>query len=404
MRVMARPQDDSAEGDASRATMVELKAVDGAYPLLGRIELSPPADLQALLRPVNGIGGAVAEDALIARLGLRPGERIRVGDALFELRAAIVREPDRTASVAAFGPRLIISLDALPATGLVQPGSLLRHATRVLLPPGEQAAAWMARARAAFPGAGWRIRDPAEAAPGVDRFIDRLAMFLGFAGMTALLIGGLGVANAVHTYLDGKTATIATLKCVGAPGGVVMTTYLLQILVLAGIGIVLGLLVGGLLPLALFGLIEKLLPIRIAFGVYPAPLATAALLGPRHRTHVLALAARPRAPSAGRQPLPPGRRRHQRPAGPGNYGGDGGGGRGACRADHRHRRQSPVRRHLRGRRRRRSRRSPRNRHRPRRRRAEGAARTGRRHPPGHGCAAAPGSTDRNASSPRSAPA
>ena len=138
----------------SRATMVELKAVDGAYPLLGRIELSPPADLQALLRPVDGIGGAVAEDALIARLGLRPGERIRVGDALFELRAAIVREPDRIASVAAFGPRLIISLDALPATGLVQPGSLLRHATRVLLPPGE--------ARRPH---GWRARGPRFRAP-----------------------------------------------------------------------------------------------------------------------------------------------------------------------------------------------------------------------------------------------
>jgi putative ABC transport system permease protein len=284
MRVMARPGrddpgGDSPEGDASRATMVELKAVDGAYPLLGRVELSPPADLQGLLAPVDGIRGAVAEQVLADRLGLRPGERIHIGDATFELRAVIVREPDRIASVAAFGPRLIIALDALPATGLVQPGSLLRHATRVLLPPGERPAAWIDRARAAFPEAGWQLRDPAAAAPGVDRFVERLAMFLGFAGLTALLIGGLGVANAVRTYLDGKTETIATCKCVGASGGLVVATYLLQVLVLAGVGIGLGLLAGGLLPLAVFGLIEDLLPVRISFGIYPGALAVAALLG-----------------------------------------------------------------------------------------------------------------------------
>ncbi|MFO1153795.1 MAG: FtsX-like permease family protein [Rhodospirillales bacterium] len=287
MRVMARPQDDGAsvpstgepDDGFSRASMTELKAVDGAYPLLGHVELSSPDSLQGLLAPVDGIPGAVAEAALADRLGLRPGDRLRVGDATFELRALLVREPDRIASVAAFGPRLIISKDALAATGLVQPGSLLRHATRVLLPPGEQPAAWMARAREAFPEAGWQLRDPAEAAPGIDRFVDRLAMFLGFAGLTALLIGGLGVANAVRSYLDGRTGTIAILKCVGAPGGLVVAMYLLQILVLGLVGIALGLIAGGLLPLAVFGLIENMLPVRISFGVFPGALAVAAALG-----------------------------------------------------------------------------------------------------------------------------
>ncbi|MFO1127501.1 MAG: FtsX-like permease family protein [Rhodospirillales bacterium] len=298
MRVMARPTEDAAgdtPGDAaSRATMAELKAVDGAYPLLGHVELSSPGgsspgkpspekrspgDLQQLLAPIDGIPGALAEAALADRLGVHPGERITVGDATFELRALILREPDRIASVAAFGPRLMVSLDALASTGLVQPGSLVRHATRVLLPPGEPSADWMAAARAAFPENGWQIRDPAEAAPGIDRFVQRLGMFLGFAGLTALLIGGLGVANAVRSYLDGKTGTIATLKCMGASARLVVATYLLQILVLAAFGTGIGLAVGSLLPLAVFGLIENLLPVRISFGIFPGALAVAALLG-----------------------------------------------------------------------------------------------------------------------------
>ena len=85
----------------------------------------------------------------------------------------------------------MIAGEALPSTGLVQPGSLLRHSTRVLLAEREDPKAWAAAAHAAFPEAGWQIRDAADAAPGVERFVERLAMFLSFAGLTALLIGGL---------------------------------------------------------------------------------------------------------------------------------------------------------------------------------------------------------------------
>ena len=199
MRAMVRP-----EAGGERLAMVELKAVDAAYPLLGRIELAAPEELHALLADRDGVWGAVAEPALIAKLGLAPGDRIRLGDARFELRGTIEREPDRIASVAAFGPRLMIAGEALPSTGLVQPGSLLRHSTRVLLAEGDDPKVWAAAARAAFPEAGWQIRDAADAAPGVERFVERLAMFLSFAGLTALLIGGLGVAGAVRNYLDGK--------------------------------------------------------------------------------------------------------------------------------------------------------------------------------------------------------
>lgn len=274
MRAMAR--DAASSGPAA---MVELKAVDAAYPLLGRIELAEAADLPALLAFRDGRWGAVVEPALLAKPGVAIGAEIIVGEARLEVRGTIAREPDRVASVAVFGPRLMIAADALPATGLVQPGSLLRHNTRVLLPVGEPAKEWAAAARAAFPEAGWQIRDPAEAAPGVERFVERLAMFLNFAGLTALLIGGLGVANAVRTYLDGKIGTIATLKCLGAPGRLVMASYLLQVLVLAALGTAIGLALGATAPLLLLDALQDLMPVRVAPGLHPGALATAAALG-----------------------------------------------------------------------------------------------------------------------------
>jgi len=244
MRTMARP-----ETDDGRSAMVELKVVDAAYPLIGRLELTPAVPLQNLMARRDGAWGAVAEPTLLSRLGLAPGDRIRVGEASFVLRGAVDREPDRVASVAAFGPRLMIAEDALAATGLVQPGSLFRHASRILLADGEKAEAWTTAARAAFPEAGWQIRGTADAAPGIERFVDRLSMFLGFAGLTTLLIGGLGIAGAERTYLESKARTIAILKCVGAPGGLVMGSYLLQLMLLAALGTLLGLVLGAAVPM-----------------------------------------------------------------------------------------------------------------------------------------------------------
>ena len=274
MRTMARPKTDDG-----RSALVELKGVDAAYPLIGRLELTPAVPLDELLSRRDGAWGAVAEPALLSRLGLAPGDRIRVGEASFVLRGTVDREPDRIASVAAFGPRLMIAEDALAATGLVQPGSLFRHASRVLLANGETAEAWTTAARVAFPEAGWQIRGTADAAPGIERFVDRLSMFLGFAGLTTLLIGGLGIAGAVRTYLESKARTIAILKCVGAPGGLVMGSYLLQLMLLAALGTLLGLVLGAALPMLVVGAVRPLLPVALQIGLYPGVLATAAALG-----------------------------------------------------------------------------------------------------------------------------
>ncbi|MEQ9121004.1 MAG: ABC transporter permease, partial [Alphaproteobacteria bacterium] len=125
---------------------------------------------------------------------------MRIGDTDFELRATIVREPDRVADGFALGPRAMISRAALGGTGLVQPGSLVEYHYRVRLPAdartSEDIAAWVASLNERCPDAGWRIRDRSDGAPGVRRFVERVALFLSLVGLTALVVGGVGVANA----------------------------------------------------------------------------------------------------------------------------------------------------------------------------------------------------------------
>jgi putative ABC transport system permease protein len=274
MRAMARPDDGS-----NNPGLVELKAVDNAYPLVGTVELAPALALAEALERRDGVWGAVAEATLLDRLGIDIGDRVRVGSAVFEIRAKVVREPDRIASVFNFGPRLMIAEDALAATGLVQPGSMIRYHTRLVLTEGSDVAAWIEALKQAFPTAGWRIRDTSGAAPGIRGFVDRMSAFLTFAGLTALLVGGIGVGNAVTNYLDGKTATIAILKCLGAPGALIFRIYLLQILVLALIGVGFGLVAGAALPALALWALGDTLPLPTVIGFYPRPVAVAGMLG-----------------------------------------------------------------------------------------------------------------------------
>ena len=251
--------------------LVELKAVDRAYPLFGALVLDPPQPL---------IPGEVALDPLVAeRLGLGVGDRVRIGEAAFRVGGLVATEPDKVATPAIFGPRAMIPLASLAETALLQPGSLVQHELRIRLPPGAEVKPFAAALRAAFPGEGWRVRTADAAEPGVNRFLDRAAAFLTLAGLTALLVGGIGVATGVHAWLEARARSIATLRCLGASAGTIFLTYLIQVLALAGLGTAIGLVAGyGLTALAAT-LLAGALPVPPRLGLYPAPLALAALYG-----------------------------------------------------------------------------------------------------------------------------
>lgn len=273
LRVMA------GNPDTERRALAELKTVDDAYPLIGQVVLDPAQPLAEALARRDGLWGAVADPALLTRLDAGVGDVLTFGQARVEVRAALVTEPDRVASVTAFGPRLMTAQPVLEESGLILPGSLITHGYRLALPPGRDPGQVRRDLEAEFPDLGWRIRGLDRAAPGLQRMMDRVTLFLTLVGLTALLVGGIGVANAVKAHLDGRAETIATLKCLGASRAQVGLTYLIQIGLLGGLGIVIGLGLGALAPLAAQGLAGDLLPVKAGFALYPGPLALAALFG-----------------------------------------------------------------------------------------------------------------------------
>ncbi len=268
-----------AKAGAVQPTLVELKAVDLLYPLYGEVVLDPPMPLvDAFARGPDGRFGIAVEGDLLARLGVRRGDTIVVGDARMELRAVILREPDRGAQVFNLGPRLMLSRAALAATGLEQPGSMVYHVYRVKLGAGLDAGRWAAGVKAKFPDAGWRVRGVDDAAAGIRRFIDRTGMFLNLLGLSALLIGGVGIANAVRAFLESRLQTLAILKCLGATRAFVLALYLLLIAVMSLAGVAIGLGLGAAVPFAAQGLLARY-DLHLLPAIYPVPLAIAGGFG-----------------------------------------------------------------------------------------------------------------------------
>ena len=258
--------------------LTQVRGVDDAYPLYGTVVLDPPIPLAEALATTER-PGAVMDRLLIDRLALEIGDIFRLGTQDFELRAALVAEPDGASGGFGLGPRTIVTLAGLEGSGLLAPGTLYDSQYRLALPEGADLAALQAEARARFEDTGLRWRDSRNGAPGVQVFVERIGAFLVLVGLAGLAVGGVGVSAAVRAYLEGKIETIATLKTLGAEGRTIFAAYFMQVGLLTLLGLALGLGLGAVLPLVFAPIIAAQLPVHIAFAVYPGPLAEAAIYG-----------------------------------------------------------------------------------------------------------------------------
>jgi len=266
--------------DGSDQALVEARGIDGLYPLYGTLETAPQKPAAELFAKTGEAYGAVVAPLLLDRLGLAVGDEILLGTARLKVTATLVREPDAVSEGFGFAPRLLLSEEALRATGLVQTGSLVKNAYRIrLADPALPLAGIRAAAGKAFPSAGWSIRTADAAAPSLTANITRFSQFLTLVGLTALIVGGVGVANAVRAYLDSKRSVIAIFKCLGAPASLVALVYLAQIALIAAAGILIGLVAGALMPMVAMRFLEGILPVPAEAAIYPSALVLAAVFG-----------------------------------------------------------------------------------------------------------------------------
>ncbi|WP_417449888.1 ABC transporter permease [Kordiimonas sp.] len=265
--------------DGGTSTLVELRAVDGLYPLYGNFETIPQLDNNALFEERGGRWGAAIDPLLADRLGVALGDTLSFGAIQADIRAFIEHEPDKANLGFQLGPSVMIRHKALAETGLVTTGSLINHYYKIKLNPGTDIEAAKESLSAAFPDETWRVRDRSTSAPGLRRFVDQMGMFLTLVGISALVVGGVGVGNAVKGYMDRKTRTIATLKILGADGSVIFKTYFFQVVIMGLVAIAIGTVVGAFLPGVLAMFLPDSLPVKPEGGVYPVALALAALYG-----------------------------------------------------------------------------------------------------------------------------
>ena len=272
MRTMARRPDGA---DQARA---ELKAADAAYPLVGAVELESGKSLQEALAE-----GAVVDKALLERLKLKTGEEIEIGAAKVKIAGALKSEPDGITDRLTYGPRVLISEATLQKTELLKPGTLVRwrYAVKLGDGPASNGALLELRQRieTELPEAGFTIADRRDPSPQVSRTLERLRQFLTLIGLTALLVGGVGIANAVATFIDRRRKVIATMKSIGATSRMVLGIFLIEVLAVAAMGVVIGLALGALMPFVLNALFGDLLPIAAEMTVTALSIATALVYG-----------------------------------------------------------------------------------------------------------------------------
>lgn len=272
MQAMARRLDNA--GAETIATPVALKQVDANWPLYGTFTLKAGQEARAPAGMTAWIDPGVSE-----RLGLKVGDRFAIGNATLTVGGVIGTEPDKLSEGFSLGPTVIVNKAALDASGLVQPGSMVRAKYRIRLPASTDPKAAEAAIKGRFPDAALGTRTREAASPGLDRFVGRMGQFLLLVALAALAIAGIGIGNGVSGYLETRRGSIATLKVLGATSGDIARIFLLQIAVTAALSVLAGLAIGlavtPLLGLALNGL----LPVSPGFVFDLPALASAAAFG-----------------------------------------------------------------------------------------------------------------------------
>ncbi|MBS0476557.1 MAG: FtsX-like permease family protein [Proteobacteria bacterium] len=256
------------------AAPVELKAVDAAWPLVGRLTLQDGRQVGAPPTGTAWIAPGAAE-----RLNLKVGGTITVGGQPLKVGGIVSDEPDRLGEGFTLGPVVIVPADFPAQAGLTRPGAMYRSKTRIILPAARDPVLVGDALKQQFPSAGFEVRTRDRASPGAERFVSRMGEFLVLVGLAALVIAGIGIGGGVSSYLEARRGSIATLKVLGATSGDIARIYLLQIGAAALVGSIAGL-IGGVLVTPLLGLaLGSLLPVEPGFVLDPLALGRAALYG-----------------------------------------------------------------------------------------------------------------------------
>ena len=233
------PQSD----DKKASLLVELKSVPAQapfYPMYGSIESTPAHPLENMLAD----SGAVVDPAFLMRTNLKIGNFFKLGKTRVRINGTITKEPDRITRAFSIGPRVFISHPTLKKADLIQIGSRVKYRTLIRLPKSILLEDAMIILEKGLKDKSLSLRSYKDMESSINNTIDRMSQYLKALGIIALLMGGIGVAMIIRTFMAQKLDTIAILNCLGASPNVILKIYFFQSLLLGFLGSLIGVLLG----------------------------------------------------------------------------------------------------------------------------------------------------------------
>lgn len=248
--------------------LVQLHALNGDFPFYGSLETEPPTAGEQFRKAG---GGAVVEESLLAQYDARVGDNVRIGNFTTNILGRLEKVPGETVGLSAIAPRIYIAMADLPQTGLLQPGSLARFSVYFKFGPDTNVTALVERIRPQLEKLRLQHDTVAERKRDLGRSLENLYHFLNLVGFIALLLGGVGIASAIHVHIKQKLGSVAVLRCLGCSVAQTFAIYLAQGMALGLFGSMLG----GLLGLAIQSTLAKVMAdfIPFAFEFHTAWLA-----------------------------------------------------------------------------------------------------------------------------------
>ena len=241
----------------------QIRAIDGPFPIYGSIS-TEPEEAAALYQQEKF---ALVEQSAMNQFGASVGDSIRVGNIDLVIGGELISVPGEAAAFSLIGPRIYIARDLLDGSGLLDRGSRVEYKKYFEFESAEKVAEITEELRPLAREHRVRITTVESRQQDFEAIVDNLFRFLGLIGFIALLLGGLGVASAIYVYIKRKTATVATLRCLGVTKNTILATFAIQIAALGLIGASAGTGLGIFLQLYLPSLFTDLLPFEIVQGI-----------------------------------------------------------------------------------------------------------------------------------------
>ncbi len=276
-----------AVDDSGNTAFLDLYAVDDNYPLYGNVvspQLTPGTKLSDLLAEKNGVYGAIVDPVILDRIGIQLGGHFKVNGTEFEARGQLGSLPNGALRGFHLGLTALISVageQANPNTRPPLPGLLTTYSYKVKLNPdqGDYKVAEPKVAAHFASDPAWKVQSPYEAAGSLARVYDQFVQFLLIVGLSSLLVGGVGIQNAVSAYIGERQRSIATLRSLGATGARIMVHFFTQTGLMSLVGIFIGLIIGAALTAAGLPILGRIIAVDLPPTIEWPSLLTALAFG-----------------------------------------------------------------------------------------------------------------------------